>query len=326
MKTLFSTTKNTRPGLRPGQPGKRALKGILLGLAVWAMAPSGYAQQQTQSSLYFFNPMITNPGYAGSQGGVTVTGSIRDQWTGFKGAPKTQALTVHSPIGATQLGAGISVIGDQIGANKTTGIYGNLAYHIRLNSKGHRLALGVKAGVDMYRLNLNDLAVSDNTDGTLLQNMNVSKNLLNIGAGLYYYGEKFYIGASCPQLLSNKINSATATQAQHYYGFAGVVFRLNSLLSLRPSVNVKYVQNAPVSVDANLSLFFNEKIWLGVMYRYNAAAGANIMYQITPKFRIGYAYDYTLNPIQRNTAGSHEFMLSYNFRSFNYGVKSPRYF
>ena len=37
------------------------------------------------------------------------------------------------------------------------------------------------------------------------------------------------------------------------------------------------------------------------------------MFIINNGFRIGYAYDYSLNAIQRYSLGSHEVMLSYEF-------------
>ena len=110
------------------------------------------------------------------------------------------------------------------------------------------------------------------------------------------------------------------------YGFGGLVVKLSPAVNMRPSFVVKYVNNAPISVDGNLSFLFYDKLWIGGMYRLGAAAGANIMYNVTQNFRIGYAYDYTLNTIQRYSAGSHEIMLSYDFRSLSKGFKSPRYF
>ena len=95
---------------------------------------------------------------------------------------------------------------------------------------------------------------------------------------------------------------------------------------MRPSFNLKVVENAPISVDGNLSLLIYDKVWVGVMYRYNSAVGANIMYQIAPNFKIGYAYDYSLNKIQYYSVGSHELMLSYDLKTKSKGFRSPRYF
>ena len=95
---------------------------------------------------------------------------------------------------------------------------------------------------------------------------------------------------------------------------------------MRPSFIVKYVNNAPLSIDGNLSFLILEKVWLGAMYRHKSAIGINAMYCLNDKLSIGYAYDFTLNKIQKYSAGSHEIMLSYKFKTKSKGFMSPRYF
>jgi hypothetical protein len=89
---------------------------------------------------------------------------------------------------------------------------------------------------------------------------------------------------------------------------------------------LKYTQNAPVSIDGNLSVLFNEKIWFGLMYRHGAAAGANIVYNFTKQLRIGYAYDYSLTNMSRYSPSTHEIMIGFDFISNTKALKSPRYF
>lgn len=288
-----------------------------------------HAQQETQQSLYFFNPLLINPSYAGSQEALTAIAVVRDQWTNFKGAPKTQILTVHSPLKKQNIGLGLTVLNDQLGASKNTGAYIDFSYSIRLNSKNHKLVFGLKAGADFYRQDFSNIRIQDNTDNIYLEGFNYSKFLFNTGAGIYYYGKRFYLGASSPRLIKNTMNlpgGQKAVQENHLYGFGGLVVKLNSAVNMRPSFIVKYVPNAPVSIDGNLSFLFYDKVWVGALYRYNSAAGVNAAFYINENFLIGYAYDYTLNQIQRYSAGSHEIMLSYDLKSKSKGFRSPRYF
>lgn len=289
----------------------------------------GYSQQETQHSMYFFNPVLINPGYAGSQEALVVTGTLRDQWTNFKGAPKTQCLTVHSPLRKENIGLGLTVLNDQLGASKNTSAFADFSYSLRLNQRNHRLVFGLKAGMDYYRTDFSNLRINDPADNIYTGGFNYSKTLFNMGAGLYYYGKRFYAGASTPRMIRNSFNlpsSQKAYQENHYYLFGGIVVKLNSGINMRPSFIVKYVNNAPLSVDGNLSFLFYDKIWAGVMYRHKSAVGANVMFNVSQNFRVGYAYDYTLNTIQNYSAGSHELMLSYDLRSRSKGFKSPRYF
>lgn len=298
-------------------------------LILFLLSVSMIAQQESQHSMYFFNPVLINPAYAGSQEALQITGTARDQWSGLKGAPKTQCLTMHSPLVSENIGLGLTVLNDQLGVTKNTGLYADLAYSIKLNKKNHRLAFGVKAGLDLFRQDLSALRIQDNTDELYIDNMNYSKNLFNVGAGIYYYGKRFYAGASSPRLLKNKISAIAdqkALQENHVYFFSGIVVKLNAAINIRPSVMIKYVNNAPLSMEGNLSFLFYEKFWLGAMYRHGAAAGLNMMYNINQNFRIGYAYDYQLTSLQKYSYGSHELMLSYDLRSKAKGYKSPRYF
>jgi type IX secretion system PorP/SprF family membrane protein len=204
-----------------------------------------------------------------------------------------------------------------------------MAYSIKVNKKNNRLAFGLKAGVDFLRQDFSNLRVNDNTDELYTEGFNYRKNLFNVGAGIYYYGKRHYLGVSTPRLVKNKINvnvDQKALQENHYYAFGGIVIQLNPAINMRPSFIVKYVNNAPLSIEGNLSFLFYDKIWIGAMYRHEAATGLNIMYNVSQNLRIGYAYDYQLTSLQKFSQGSHEIMLSYDLRSKAKGFKSPRYF
>lgn len=286
------------------------------------------AQQETQFSMYFFNPLLVNPASAGSQGALNVTALIRDQWTNMEGAPKSQCLTIHSPLRNESIGLGLTVLNDKVGALKNTGAYADVSYSIRLNEKNHRLSFGLKVGVDYFQKDFSKLRINQTNDVTYLDAINYSKTLFNTGFGIYYFGKRFYVGASAPRLIQNKLTlqDGAALQLNHYYAFGGIVIKLNPLVNMRPSFMVKYVNNAPLSIEGNLSFLFLEKIWVGAMYRHKAFVGANVSYIINEKFKIGYAYDYALTALQTYSSGSHEIMLSYDLKTKSRGFKSPRFF
>ncbi|MGZ4099737.1 MAG: PorP/SprF family type IX secretion system membrane protein, partial [Bacteroidia bacterium] len=225
---------------------------------------------------------------------------------------------------------GINVVNDVVGPTNRTAVYGDFAYRIRLNKANDRLCFGIRAGADLIRNNLSALKVNDATDPLVVNNLNFSTNVFNTGAGIYYYGKRHFIGITAPKIIPNKLsndpNFQNSTQVLHYYLIAGYVFKLNSLWDLKPGVAVKYTQNAPLSIDGNLSVLFNEKIWFGIMYRYGAAAGANVVYNITKQMRIGYAYDYSLTNMGKYSPSTHEIMLGFDFLSNTKALKSPRYF
>ncbi|HRN42181.1 MAG TPA: type IX secretion system membrane protein PorP/SprF, partial [Vicingus sp.] len=81
------------------------MKKILLILTLLT-ALKGFAQQDPQYSLYMFNPLGVNPGYAGSREALSGVLVHRSQWVGLEGAPVTQAFSVNSPLKIRSMGVG----------------------------------------------------------------------------------------------------------------------------------------------------------------------------------------------------------------------------
>jgi hypothetical protein len=98
------------------------------------------------------------------------------------------------------------------------------------------------------------------------------------------------------------------------------------MLAFKPSLQVKYTQNAPISAEVNASFLFLDKFWMGAMYRHKAAIGLNFMYQVSDVLRVGYAYDYTTTAMTKLSPSSHEIMVGFDLRGNRNSFKTPRYF
>ena len=286
------------------------------------------AQQDEQSSLYMFNPLQYNPAYAGSRGDLSITGVARSQWVGINGAPKSQFLSMNSPIKARNMALGFNLSNDAIGVKNRTSFYGDYAYTLNFD-KDRRLNLGVSLGGEQFTVNYNKLLAYDPTETDY--NSSFSEMKVNAGIGLYYYTDKFFGGVSVPRLFENALRNngvvlSNAFTKRHYFLTTGYVFNLNSVIDLKTSILLKVVQNAPVTADFNASLFFYKKFWVGGMYRFNESAGINVAYQIKESLMFGYAFDYPINGLNKiNNMGSHEIMLNYSFNNKK-AFGSPRYF
>jgi len=286
------------------------------------------AQQDEQSSLYMFNPLQYNPAYAGSRGDFSVTGIVRSQWVGVKGAPKSQFVSMNSPLKIKNMALGMHLSNDAIGAKNRTSFYGDYAYTLNFD-KGKRLNFGVSGGGEQISVNYNALIAADPTETDYLTSFSQFK--FNAGAGLYYYSDKFFAGLSVPRmfqsnLLNKNIVLSNMFTKRHYFLTVGYVFKMNSVIDLKTSVLMKVVENAPVTADLNASLFFFKKFWIGAMYRFNESVGANVIYQIKESLMFGYAFDYPINGLSRiNNLGSHEIMLNYCINKKK-AFGSPRYF
>lgn len=285
-----------------------------------------YGQQDPHFTQYFDNTLFVNPAYAGSRGMLNITGIHREQWVGFDGRPRSSTLSIHSPLSYESIGLGITAVHDEVGPLKQTMIYGDFSYSLRFK-KERKLSFGLKGGMNIVTIGTSSLQTTDANDPNLLQN--VRNNILpNFGFGILYHSPRFFIGVSTPKILETSYDgtSSTKMERRHYFGIIGGVIKLNETLKLRPTAQLKLTENAPMSLDMSLAAIINERIWIGAMYRWDAAFGAFLQFQISPQFKVGLASDFGTQKIRSYNSGTFEIMLSYEFNFKKQGVRSPRYF
>ncbi len=309
------------------------MKRIYISAMLMFFSVAGYCQQDILVSQYMFNHLLLNPAYAGSKDYMMATLLYRKQWVDFKGAPTTQVASLHGPVGLTNFGWGALISHDKIGVTDRTDAYLNAAYHLPVGPK-MKLSLGLRAGGGYYSYKNSDLIYWDSND-PLFAGDKTSKFIPNIGAGAYLYTDKFYVGLSVPNVISydttkvlslDMSGNVVPNQVRHYFATAGVALEVNPDVVIRPSVLVKYVQNAPVEADFNVNVLLAQVLWVGGSYRTEDSFVALLELQLTKKFRLGYSYDFTTTDVKNYSAGSHEIMIGYDFGYDIMKVKTPRYF
>lgn len=309
------------------------MKTKILIILILVTGGQSIAQQEAMYSHYMFNTNSINPAYAGSRDALSFTALGRFQWVGMEGAPITQTLNVHTPIAAKNLGVGLNVTNDKIGPMNTTSLYVDLAYRLKL-TENTRLCFGVKGGFNNMTADWSQLTLNDQNDVSFAANMR-SKLFPNTGAGIYLQSPKYYVGFSVPKVLNNRFYGSdtntmvnTATEHRHYYGIAGAAFELNANLVLKPSILMKWVQNAPMQLDINTMLQCYEKFNVGAMYRLGDGLGGMVGFMPNEQFMISYSYDWSTQLTSGvYNGGSHEIMLRYELMYQKEGrIKSPRYF
>lgn len=303
---------------------------VAFGLILLSGVNRSHAQQQQIFSQYMFNSLAYNPGYAGSRELLNATLVHRSQWTGFEGAPTTQSLTIHTPLPIDKIALGFTVLNDKLGPVKQTFLAGDVAYRIRFDNS--TLSFGAKAGVNLFQGAFSELVTSQSSDNLLSQNYS-SSWFPNVGFGVYYYSDNYYLGLSAPRVIKNDFDGNVAQNAitngseeVHYMLTAGYVLELTSAVKFKPSILVRVVNNAPLGADFNAAFLFNDRIWVGVHNRFRSSWGITAQYQVTEQLRLGYSYEISSNSLRSYNNGSHEVMLSYDFGFSKRKFKSPRYF
>ena len=255
---------------------------------------SSNAQQDPQYTQYMYNTQVINPAYAGSREALSFGLLYRTQWVGLDGAPETGTFTVNSPIGSMDnMGLGLSVVRDEIGPALESNI--NIDYSYTINTSDEaELSFGLKAGLDILDVDFTKLNIYDQGD---VFEYNIDNKLQpQIGAGVYYNTQKFYVGLSVPNFLTSKhfdnstiddINagdfngSVEAAERLHYFLIAGYVFDLSENLKFKPATLVKAVSGSPLQWDVSANFLLYDKLTLGAAYRWSAAMSAIVGFQVS---------------------------------------------
>ncbi|AWH86372.1 hypothetical protein HYN59_15205 [Flavobacterium album] len=292
------------------------------------------AQQDPHYTQYMYNMNVINPAYAGSKENLAFGLLYRKQWVDIQDSPSTGTFSGHSPVGKN-VGLGLSAIVDQIGPVQETNVYADFSYTLKLGGE-HRLALGLKAGATMHNVGLYDDIgngyVPDPNDPAFQENVN--NTYLNIGTGVFYYTQKYYLAFSVPNMLKSKhldvTNNGTSYQfgseVSHYFLTGGYVFDLTDNLKMKPTFMIKSAFGVDPSIDGSLNFLFFNKFEIGATYRLDDSYGGMVNYAITPNLRIGYAYDHIVSDLKVSTPASHEIMLLFDVNFPKKVSRSPRYF
>lgn len=328
------------------------------------------AQQEPQYTKYMFNTLSYNPGYAGSREYMSIVALHRDQWFGWgngaesDGRPITQTFSIHSPINKA-VGLGLNLVNDKIGSHQSTSI--NFSYAYRIAFGKSTLSVGLQAGALNWKADWDDLDFKDAQElDNAFNKGNPSELLPDFGAGIFFYTDKFYAGASLPHLAQFSLRNISqeeresirkwARNYRHFYMTAGLALPLKGeSLVFKPSFLIKTVGffpeffkegnlvreiGSPTSLDIDASFLFSKKLWIGASFRTAFAAviqqngktssfdSADIWttFLLENGMRIGFAYDYPLNEISNYSNGSFEIMLGYDFYQEVEKINSPRYF
>lgn len=303
------------------------------------------AQQSAQYSQYMFNGIYINPAYAGYKEQLHVHGFYRNQWTGIEGAPESMSLAVDAIANEGNVGLAFQLASDKLGAQSNLSAYLDYAYRLRTSEDGSsRLAFGL--GIGLVQLGLDGSMLNPNTPEPE-QPTGMMRNILpDARAGVFYSNNRWYAGFSVENLISAHVkmqdHQYIPQPEHHYYLTAGVLLPVSQHVQLKPSFLLKDDRGGPTSLDLNAFVLLAERLWVGGSYRtavdiFDKSHLQNNLYKsnslvfmaevfATPSLHIGYAYDYSLEPLQGLSGGTHEISLGYYFKLKDTRMLNPRYF
>ncbi|MDR2221424.1 MAG: type IX secretion system membrane protein PorP/SprF [Flavobacteriaceae bacterium] len=308
------------------------IQALGLSLITLGFVQSAQAQQDPQYTQYMYNHANINPAYAGSVDHLSIFGHYRTQWVGLDGAPKTANISATTPLGDSGLGMGVHFTNDRIGVMDENNIAVDLSYAVDLNNN-YKLAFGVKGSANILNVDYTRLHPHNPSELEKLGN-NVNEFNPNVGAGMFLYSDKAYVGFSVPNLLTrtryddNSYGSEVTTlrQKMHYYLTGGYVFDLSRDVKFKPAALVKATTGAPLQVDLTANFIFMERLTVGAAYRWDASVSGLIGFQVNDNIFLGYSYDAETTALKHYNSGSHEFFVRFDLFSKIKRINAPRYF
>ncbi|MEX0987390.1 MAG: type IX secretion system membrane protein PorP/SprF [Bacteroidales bacterium] len=272
---------------------------------------------------YQHNWMIFNPAFTGSREVSSV--SLFYRQIDFEiPAPVYGQLSWHSPTKNEKVAVGFSYYnesnpGDLFNSTKSSSkqikdnIYFNYAY--RIWTSGGRLAFGISGGMSTFsiRMDPNVLHLGDN----YLQREGF-EIIPNIGAGVLYYTDNYFVGFSIPKFLTR---GETLQKISHdFKAYSGVLtggyaFLVHENLTISPTALLLYKLNQPLNIQTGLNFgLFEEKVWLGGVYKRPDFLSAIFNVELSPKLMFGYAYSFSVGNTTNYFERTHEFIFRYEFR------------
>ena len=277
----------------------------------------------TPVNMYMMNPLLINPGYAGSKDSWSMTGMYGRSWVGMPHAGNMMTLTGHTPLKGGKVALGFLVSNNSFGVNRNTNAY--LYYAYRINVGTGKIGLGLRAGGNNYARELSRAEFMNSADPVI---QDESRFFPNFGAGAFWYTDEFYLGISLPDFFFPPEGSGAfdASPANYSYTFTGgYLFRISDNFKIKPSTLISFNPNAPVFYQASTSfIFLDDMIWLGASYKPNGLVGI-AEFQVTSWLRLGYAYEFPMGDLSGFTTGSHEFLIRY-VSTFELRAVNPGYF
>ena len=314
---------------------------FLLTMLVLTGFQSLKAQFDTQLSNYWAAISYFNPAYAGQTGNLEATLLSRVQWLGIENAPRTTLMNVQMPyslLGKVH-GFGASMYNDRSGLFSVSMYSGQYAWKKKM-LKGN-FSIGIQAGYinqsfDGTKVEIPEDDYHSTTDEAIPTTL-VSGTSVDFALGLFFSKEKWFAGLSVNHLLAPTLDLTDKYVFEiprSYYFTAGYNIQLsNPLLELRPTLLVKTMEMSSLyldgdslvakvetntlkamlrntQVDVSVRLVYNKQFWGGLSWRKDDA----MILMLGGTFKMieaGYAYDFPVSRIIKESTGSHEVFIRY---------------
>lgn len=290
-------------------------------------------QQLPLYSQYIHNKFLINPAVAGSDGFTSFNLTAREQWVGYSGAPRTYSISaqgrmlkqsyvvkarskvknVFRPKSDGKVGFGGYIFSDRNGLVQRTGFQAAYAYHMWIQNST-QLSMGIALTGYHFKIDETQLNFEDPDDPWLNNELRRGIFVPDVDFGIYVLNPRFNFGFSTAQLFGAAARFGADAYKnyrmdRHYYVFGSYSFYAGDKTEIQPSALFMMSEQLKPQADIGITYIYDQKVWAGLTYRTSGAVIGSFGIRYSNLF-IGYAFDFTLQEIQRVTYGTHELTLA----------------
>lgn len=307
------------------------MKNIAFIIILCGLSQSVFSQQLPIYTQYFWNDYVINPAFTGTSNYSPIQVGVRNQWTGFKGAPATYTLGGHTSNKNNNMGFGGMMFLDDIGgAIQQTGIMLNYSYFLKL-SENSKISFGLAGVLNQYSYDGTNILAQSTNDPSLYSNTRALAPDMNLGIA-YILDERLKIGISANQLIQSRIKKwndmnmtidAQNKLVRHFNFTASYLAQVTDKIEVEPYTMLRATFINPIQFDLGARVIYDKNFFAGIGYRFQDAFCVMIGTTYN-NFTFGYSYDITTSNLRNYSTGTHEVVLVYRFNK-KWGEIVPKF-
>ncbi len=296
----------------------------ILGLTLQAFAQMGARIDQ-----FYMDPSISVPAAITSNDQGSVSLYYNKIFNQTPGSPQHTLFNIAMPVKNKNTAFGILYLKESIAFSEIHNAYATYAYSLGLGST--KLSLGVSAGVLSQNFDASKMVYIHDND-PIINAISYSAPVIraDLRASIFAKADKWYAGFSVSRLpkphfdytyYNYKAGYDLQTQSTLLLGFKG---DLGSDLSIRPALNCTWYNWDYLYLQANVSFWYKDNVWVGLGQNNFLQFGGNIGFK--PQDDISVSYSYTVpNGEQSGLLGPiHEFRTTIGFAALGGGSVSTK--
>jgi type IX secretion system PorP/SprF family membrane protein len=262
---------------------------------------------------------------------------VRNQWSGFEGAPKTFFFSTEIDFGELsgeedpalmgKNAVSINLLHDTYGAFRENELMIGYASRIRL-TENHNIRLGVGINYQTIRLDGTAMTTEQQNDPTLGQYFGAFSDMqvIDFNLGMAFTHKKYYFSYGVQRVNGGKISSGD----EFMNGYpaeqmiqAGFREAVGPNMAIITNAFFRSRKDLPNVMELNIKALLLDRVWIGAGHRIDYAS--NLQFGILAKrLKMGYVYEFPMGRSYLLPGSTHEFTAILNLFGNNEKSKSNR--